>query len=249
MFSLLPTYHTSPHAARPPLSPPTYRWKILQQRGLIAIDGDVDYLIEPLPSEGEGESDKMYLLHRRRANLRARSPVCGLVQRGSLSEQQWRHRTERAAVTERYVEIALVADRSMQDFYGSDLRNYLYTLMNMVRWGGGAWMFFLCAGINELVLPKPPQVSLLFKDSSLNTALNIVLVKLPPTGQNGGVRSEEFITSIISSGCAPRSLVGGICVWHRTGKCRKFLRVAKQLAKDPAKSRHCGTPNAPADMH
>ena len=59
--------------------------------------------------------------------------MCGFVQGGSLSEQQQKHRIERdATVSEHYIEIALVVDQSMEDFYGSELQNYAFTLMNMV---------------------------------------------------------------------------------------------------------------------
>ena len=91
----------------------------------------MDYLVEPLQKEADGENWK-YLLHRRSANLRAKSTVCGFDRGKSLSEPQLKHRpVERAAVYERYVEVALVVDRSMQDFYGADLKNYVFTLMNM----------------------------------------------------------------------------------------------------------------------
>ena len=91
-------------------------------------------MIEPIQKEADGESWK-HVLHRRKANLRAKGTVlCGYTRGKSLSEQQSKHRpVERAAVYERYVEIALVVDRSMQDFYGSDLNNYVFSLMNMVR--------------------------------------------------------------------------------------------------------------------
>lgn len=139
-------------------------------RGFIQTEDGVHYLIEPVQDRNASSASDQHLhvVHKRSAGhdslppWRQKNHLCSDREPITLSRRlrspliemrgQQHGRQKRSVSTEKNVEMLMVADETMYAFYRDGLEEYLLTIANMV--------------------------SNIFRDPSIGTAINIVLVRV-----------------------------------------------------------------------
>ncbi|XP_020008131.2 A disintegrin and metalloproteinase with thrombospondin motifs 8 [Castor canadensis] len=149
------------------------RWGLVAHWGLVAPGGDPGFASAealPLPqgSEWEGENDEEEDEgEERKEEAEGASELPPPLEATS--------RTKRFVSEARFVETLLVADASMDAFYGDDLQNHILTLMSMA--------------------------ALIFKHPSIRNSISLVVVKMvivedekqgPEVSDNGGLTLRHF---------------------------------------------------------
>uniref|UniRef100_A0A3B1JGL4 ADAM metallopeptidase with thrombospondin type 1 motif 8 n=1 Tax=Astyanax mexicanus TaxID=7994 RepID=A0A3B1JGL4_ASTMX len=143
-------------------------------RGTFISRGD-EYFIQPAETGNRGSSSQPHLLRRRVLPSTSKSELHQRPGDEQQARDDRKQRDKRFVSSPRYIETLVVADYSMTQFYGEEIKHYLLTLMGMA--------------------------AQLYAHPSLKNAVSVVVVKMlvvededlgPELSSNGGVALRNF---------------------------------------------------------